>query len=365
MSPHARFARTVLPAFAIGLAATSAARAADGYSFSITSQASSVAYDASTTAPFTGTMTGDTSATPPTRLKHGSGFIIVNCGTFGATTNENIIISGSITANGTSSNIRPTGTFQLSVDQGAGVARVQNLTLNLLGSSTATIAASLGNFRYETFCAVNPSCSLPFLTPITLPLGNISITALVATQLPGIADGTLTPMGAAGVYTVNIPLIVEVAAAASLTGTPLPLVPQQVPIVLNGTLVISGNTATFSNDLDVSLEPPGNTTPQAFPPLAVPLPADSPICPGLNLLIAMTISSTTISVGTEATLVSAGTRLPCPCDWNNSGDISVQDVFDFLTGFFSNAGDFNGDGMTTVQDIFDFLTCFFGRPIGC
>lgn len=52
----------------------------------------------------------------------------------------------------------------------------------------------------------------------------------------------------------------------------------------------------------------------------------------------------------------------CQCDWNHSGALSVQDIFDFLTGYFSGNGDINQSGATTVQDIFDFLACYFA---GC
>jgi len=54
--------------------------------------------------------------------------------------------------------------------------------------------------------------------------------------------------------------------------------------------------------------------------------------------------------------------LTCPCDWNNSGALSVQDIFDFLTSYFTGNADFNQSGATTVQDIFDFLMCYFN---GC
>ncbi len=49
-------------------------------------------------------------------------------------------------------------------------------------------------------------------------------------------------------------------------------------------------------------------------------------------------------------------------DWNRSGEITVQDIFDFLGSYFSGTGDFNGSGAATPQDIFDFLAAYF---VGC
>jgi pimeloyl-ACP methyl ester carboxylesterase len=50
----------------------------------------------------------------------------------------------------------------------------------------------------------------------------------------------------------------------------------------------------------------------------------------------------------------------CGADFNNSGTVTVQDIFDFLSAW--NAGlasaDFNGVGGVTVQDIFDFLAAW-------
>jgi len=56
--------------------------------------------------------------------------------------------------------------------------------------------------------------------------------------------------------------------------------------------------------------------------------------------------------------------VPCPADFNNSGSITLQDLFDFLAAYFSAdpQADFNISGSITVQDIFDYLTAYFA---GC
>jgi hypothetical protein len=48
-----------------------------------------------------------------------------------------------------------------------------------------------------------------------------------------------------------------------------------------------------------------------------------------------------------------------PADWNCSGALEVQDIFDFLSDWFAGNGDFNADGTVSVQDIFDFLGAWF------
>jgi hypothetical protein len=54
----------------------------------------------------------------------------------------------------------------------------------------------------------------------------------------------------------------------------------------------------------------------------------------------------------------------CPADFNCSGALTVNDIFDFLATWFAGtpSADFNGAGGTTVQDIFDFLGAWFA---GC
>jgi hypothetical protein len=58
------------------------------------------------------------------------------------------------------------------------------------------------------------------------------------------------------------------------------------------------------------------------------------------------------------------TTAHCRADFNNSGAISVQDIFDFLAAYFAAdpRADFNASGAISVQDIFDYLAAYF---LGC
>jgi len=227
--------------------------AADNFAFTVTPAASTVSYDVTASAPFSGTMQGDTTATPATRTKTGSFSIFppfVNCGTFGPTQNDPLNISGAISGGGSGDNIRPTGSFTLSIDTVAFTATVRDLSLNLLGGATASVDAGLSNFRYPSFCAVNPSCAVPFLVPISLTLGTLDITAITGQQSGGPASGTLTAAVGGG-FDFSIPATIAVSTTASFNDAPFPIDPQPLPIVFTGRIVIVGNTATATSNLNL------------------------------------------------------------------------------------------------------------------
>jgi len=51
----------------------------------------------------------------------------------------------------------------------------------------------------------------------------------------------------------------------------------------------------------------------------------------------------------------------CAADFNGTGGVSVEDIFDYLAAYFSGdpRSDFNGEGGVSVQDVFDFLSAYF------
>jgi len=87
----------------------------------------------------------------------------------------------------------------------------------------------------------------------------------------------------------------------------------------------------------------------AFPSLA-PSSAGSYDCIVANICGSVTSQAAPVSV--------------CAADFNCSGSVGVQDIFDFLAGYFSNnpRADINESGAIGVQDIFDFLALYFA---GC
>ncbi len=65
--------------------------------------------------------------------------------------------------------------------------------------------------------------------------------------------------------------------------------------------------------------------------------------------------------GTTCNVPGNNTSPCCRADYNQSGAVSVQDIFDFLSGYFTlnPAADVNESGGVSVQDIFDFLSAYF------
>ena len=51
----------------------------------------------------------------------------------------------------------------------------------------------------------------------------------------------------------------------------------------------------------------------------------------------------------------------CPADFNNSGSITVDDVFGFIQSYLrsEDLADTNSDGLNSVDDVFGWLSAYF------
>jgi predicted small integral membrane protein len=89
---------------------------------------------------------------------------------------------------------------------------------------------------------------------------------------------------------------------------------------------------------------------------------------GLNSVIQTRGTERILGAGSGETILETAPYVLaarwCSADFNNSGGLSVQDIFDFLGAWFMGtpSADFNGANGIDVQDIFDFLN---GWLAGC
>jgi len=318
---------------------------ADTYTFTVNSAQSTLSASVSASAPFTGTFIG--TAGTETRP-----------GLFGGSGNHPIGFTGTGMASGTPMT-HPAGVFTLSIDTANNTAFLTGLSIDLLGGAHPTIAAN-ATITYSTFHTVNPTGIFPSLT-IPIDLGDAVVNTLTATQVCSGAQGTLTS-GPPGLFLFSVPTPVTIASAIDFAGQPVETSPQIVPVVVAGTLAVSGSGATVSMSLHLM---DNQTIMGPIPgPQDAPFDLANPLGGTVHLLLSMTITSATFDLTADLNASAAGVAAPFPCvaDFDQSGAVNSQDFFDFLAAFFAGDADFNCSGATDSQDFFDFLGAFFA---GC
>jgi hypothetical protein len=349
--------RIVLASVAL-LAGVAPAAVAQGPAFecSLNSAQSSATWNASLTAPFqTGTNPATNRpfsyligtwdpASNPTGTRTLTGFV----GDPGTSVPINIS-SGGLNASGQSgaTPLRPSGTWIFRL-RGSSI-QVEDLSINLLDEDTISAAASV-SITYASFRTRQPTCTLIGGFPISVPLGEVVVNTLIVNQATPSSSGTLTPTGPNS-YSFSIPVPIVATAAATFQGAPIELTPFPAAVVLEGTLVQTGDTAAISSTLNVAINQvqPGPT------PLD-PIPFTEPLCSG-SLLVNVTLANQTVAVGANSTLVASGTRT-CAYDYNQDENADLTDaqlLAQVVVGLRTADpawldGDYNGDENVDVTD---------------
>jgi hypothetical protein len=334
---------------------------ADGtYVFLIDSQSSVLNTTVSATVPTSGTLLGNyDAAANPTGTRTKPGLI----GAFGETENVPVPVAVGVVIGGDNTT-NPTGGFTLRIDLDAGEAGLSALDFDLLGGGSPAIGVT-ANINWNSFRTRSPTCTLLGGFTIPLPLGEATLSTLAAVQGPGEAVGPLAPAGP-GVFTIAIPVTLEVTLGAAFLEQEIPPTPQSLPLVFAATVTLDGEGGAI---ISASLE--GFELSQMEEgPIGEPfeLPFTEPLCSG-NLIFTLQIQNLSISSSADATIIATGVKQAsqCPCDWDGSGAIGVPDIFAFLSSWFGMdpAADFDGSGELGVPDIFAFLSCWFAHPSGC
>lgn len=141
-------------------------------------------------------------------------------------------------------------------------------------------------------------------------------------------------------------------------------------VACDATIGIENAAGSVGLNYDNTLLGTGNTSLSiaAMNPCQQP-PTQGACCAGTTCSVQTAAACTgpNTSYAGDGTACNAPGNFNMPCckgDYNQSGGITVQDIFDFLTGYFSSdpLADINSGGIS-VQDIFDFLSAYFGG--GC
>lgn len=129
----------------------------------------------------------------------------------------------------------------------------------------------------------------------------------------------------------------------------------------NGCEDFNQNAIDF--DLIAPIDLPRNAASAAN--ACVQAPVSGACCTGSHCTVTTSAACGGSFQGASSVCGAAGNPTTCcKANFNQTGGVSVQDIFDFLTAWFAGApaSDVNGVGGITVQDIFDFLGFWFA---GC
>lgn len=286
-------------------AMTSAALGQGLYDFTVHTPTSRLQGTLSTAMTTDGTLIGNYNAeTNPTGTRTKSGLF----GAFGAT--ENLPVAAALGGQiGGPLDARSSGGFSLNVDTEALSVDMAGLLTNLLADGPIELPMTL-SLQTETFRTRNPTFIYPGV-PISLPVGNASLTAMSIRQVGGGA-GTLIPVGPNEFDFIVTPLV-ELTLSASLMGNVFDLPGTPTPLALGGRLTISGESATVSavQAIDQSF---AQTIDQPLPETPFALPTLDPNAPA-NVLLNLMLREISGSIDATWTLHANGRLVPSPGAW--------------------------------------------------
>ncbi len=260
------------------------------------------------------------------------------------------------------------GSLSLVGDPASGAIAVEDLTLDLLPETDATLGLTI-ELLYDTFRTFSPDSLFPGGVPIELPFGEASLTRLEAAQA-GPAAGTATPADDPGTWTIDVTVPVLLLIEGEVLGQPIEgdTVPAVLPLA--GTLTLDEDGAA-AVDLAVSLalaeEDPGPFPGVGFD--AVPFELDTVLPPGQTAGVLLTAELATLAVdlSLELAIVGDGPGVPVlPADVDGDGAVGFGDLLAVLAAFGACPpgepcpADVDGDGSVAFGDVLEVLSAWTG-----
>jgi hypothetical protein len=252
-----------------------------------------------------GTLIGDWNAkSNPTGTRTKPGLF----GSFGSTENIPVPVTLGAHVGGTLAT-HTAGAFRLTLDPASGSVAIAEYATDFLSSGPATLPATV-SMSFSTFRTRTPDSTYIGGIPLSIPIGDVQLTAMSAVQTGPAGIGTLTPTGA-NTYDFTVAAAVELSASFSVLGSAFELPPTPVVLPLAGQITVTGSTAQLTSLVPLKFQ---NTTDPgaALPQFPLDLPTILP--PGGTAHLLMDLILDEISANLAATLATnaTGTLIPAP-----------------------------------------------------
>lgn len=216
----------------------------------------------------------------------------------------------------------PDGAFSMDVATEALSVGVSGLQLDLLGGATLDAPLNI-SLLYDTFRTTNPGALFVGGFPISLPLGNSTISDLTIEQNGDSLLGILVPGAISGEYTFTVLVPVELSLTVDVLGNSTPVGPLPLALPLVGDLVLGGGGASVTIGFDQSASQSIPDPLGGFELENIPFPLPTILPPGdvANLLLTASIGSIDLGVDLSAMLVADGVE---PCGFSNFCSANVH-----------------------------------------
>jgi hypothetical protein len=225
-------------------------------------------------------------------------------GTFGAT--ENVAVPVALGAQ-IAGPVRTaaTGAFSMTIDAQAGAVALSGYSVDLLGGVSVSVPATI-TLDPENFRTRNPTSIFPGIS-ITLPVGEVTVSRLRATQVGGGAPGLLTPLGNNRFEFTVVP-VVSIEATFDFLGNPLTIPGVPAPLPLTGVVTLDGTAALVESVRPLEFSQALN------PGVALPqFPLELPTLGGpASLLLDLTLDEISANLSGTQTLTADGVLVPAP-----------------------------------------------------
>ncbi len=295
---------SLLAAFAV---ATSNAHA-QSYDFTLDQNQSSASLAATFGVDLDATLTGDYDATT------NPGGTRTVPGLFGGSGNQVIPVdlglAGDLGHAGA-----PTGSLTMDLDLPNLSMDVSALELDFLGGNTASSNLVL-DLLFNTFRTFSPSSLYLGGIPVSLPLGNQSVSDFVIVQTGPPAPGVLIPAAIPGHYSFSTLVPVSITMILDFQGTPTPVGPMIAALPLVGGLFTTGPNPSLDVDFNLAFQ---QTTLDPLPGFALTdMPFDAPTFLPAGSTAHLLISGSIDQIDVDATLVADLTAVGTPsCGFTN------------------------------------------------